>query len=61
LFAEHKVDIAFNQLDVWLRRTETDVVKKQSSDSPAREADSDHPPPGSAGDPGKLAGQGEQI
>jgi potassium efflux system protein len=61
LFAEHKVDIAFNQLDVWLRRTDTDVVKKQSSDSPAREVDSDHPPPGSAGDPGKLTGQGEQI
>lgn len=29
LFAEHQVDIAFNQLDVWLRRSDTDAEEKE--------------------------------
>ena len=59
LFAEHKVDIAFNQLDVWLRRSDTDAAGKKPPHSAARETAPDHPPPGSAGDPGELTGQGE--
>jgi potassium-dependent mechanosensitive channel len=61
LFAEHKVDIAFNQLDVRLRRSDNDTPEKKSRDSATRGASSDHPPPGSTGDPGELTGQGEET
>lgn len=53
LFAEHEVDIAFNQLDVWLHRS--DGVRKQvQSATPGRVTDPTFPPPGSRGDPGDF-------
>ncbi|MFG6175807.1 mechanosensitive channel MscK [Halomonas sp. THAF12] len=56
LFAEHDLDIAFNQLDVWLRDrrgNEAKVVSQGTGEAPA------NPPPGAGGDPGDLdAGEG---
>ncbi|MGQ4877490.1 mechanosensitive channel MscK [Billgrantia sp. LNSP4103-1] len=51
LFAEHGIDIAFNQLDVWLHRADGEAKKVQSltpSQGPL------HPPPGTRGDPGEI-------
>ncbi|MCH4565167.1 mechanosensitive channel MscK [Halomonas sp. EGI 63088] len=53
LFAEHEVDIAFNQLDVWLHRTDGTVKKVQSA-TPGRVTDPAFPPPGARGDPGAF-------
>ncbi|MCK2183617.1 mechanosensitive channel MscK [Halomonas getboli] len=56
LFAEHGLEIAFNQMDVWLRDDrgrEARVPSRGSGEAPA------HPPPGANGDPGELeAGDG---
>ncbi len=55
LFAEHGIDIAFNQLDVWLHRAGGETARAQhiatGSSVPA-----EHPPPGAGGDPGDLDG-----
>nr|WP_170064117.1 mechanosensitive channel MscK [Halomonas heilongjiangensis] len=53
LFAEHEVDIAFNQLDVWLHRADGAVKKVQTS-SPGQVTDPAFPPPGARGDPGDF-------
>jgi potassium efflux system protein len=56
LFAEHEVDIAFNQLEVWLKRPgETRKVVEAGGEGRLHQ----HPPPGSHGDPGDIdAGDG---
>ncbi|MBB3140196.1 mechanosensitive channel MscK [Halomonas organivorans] len=51
LFVEHELEIAFNQLDVWLRDrngNEAKVVSRGAGEAPA------NPPPGAGGDPGDL-------
>nr|WP_052052435.1 mechanosensitive channel MscK [Halomonas salina] len=51
LFAEHGLEIAFNQMDVWLRDDrgrEARVPSRGSGEAPA------NPPPGAGGDPGEL-------
>lgn len=53
LFAEHEVDIAFNQLDVWLHRHDG-AVKKVRSGGSSTTTNPAFPPPGSRGDPGDL-------
>lgn len=56
LFAEHDINIAFNQLEVWLKRPgdARKVVQEGSAERVSR-----HPPPGSHGDPGEIdAGDG---
>ncbi|WP_416140883.1 mechanosensitive channel MscK [Halomonas sp. HK25] len=53
LFAEHEVDIAFNQLDVWLHRHDGAARKVESSGSPSQ-VNPAFPPPGSRGDPGDI-------
>jgi potassium-dependent mechanosensitive channel len=62
LFAEHAIDIAFNQLDVWLHRAGGEASRVQSvSAGPSNPPK--HPPPGARGDPGNLdvsdAGSGD--
>ncbi|MDX5435522.1 MAG: mechanosensitive ion channel, partial [Halomonas sp.] len=54
LFAEHGIDIAFNQLDVWLHRSGGPAKKVQSVTPSDGECKLDHPPPGAAGDPGDI-------
>ncbi|WP_432765396.1 mechanosensitive channel MscK [Halomonas pelophila] len=58
LFAEHGIDIAFNQLDVWLHRAGGQASRVQSV-SPRRPAEPDRPPPGAKGDPGELDAGGD--
>ncbi|WP_083582230.1 mechanosensitive channel MscK [Halomonas aestuarii] len=59
LFAEHGIDIAFNQLDVWLHRAGGEASKVQSVSSGQLGAP-DHPGPGAKGDPGDIdAGGGD--
>ncbi|MBA2780191.1 mechanosensitive channel MscK [Halomonas kenyensis] len=53
LFAEHGIDIAFNQLDVWLHRADGEARKVQSL-APGNGQASHHPPPGAKGDPGDI-------
>ncbi|MFY0991975.1 mechanosensitive channel MscK [Halomonas sp. C05BenzN] len=53
LFAEHEVDIAFNQLDVWLHRPGGQAQRVQKV-LPAGEPAPAHPPPGAHGDPGEV-------
>jgi potassium-dependent mechanosensitive channel len=53
LFAEHGVDIAFNQLDIWLHRPDGTARKLQGSGPPSR-TNPAFPPPGSRGDPGDI-------
>ncbi len=53
LFAEHDVDIAFNQLDVWLHRPGGQAVRLQQV-VPSSEPPTAHPPPGAHGDPGDV-------
>ncbi|EWH02283.1 mechanosensitive channel MscK [Halomonas sp. BC04] len=54
LFAEHEVDIAFNQLEVWLHRPDGGAKKVQSL-TPAQQRVSSHPPAGAGGgDPGDI-------
>ncbi|WP_343232817.1 MULTISPECIES: mechanosensitive channel MscK [unclassified Modicisalibacter] len=52
LFAEHGIEIAFNQLDVWLHRADGTVARIESSASPSGTAPGGSPPltdPGAAG------------
>ena len=58
LFAEHGIDIAFDQLDIWLHRSDGAAKKVHSkTHSPAQPVS--HPPPGAKGDPGDIeAGEG---
>ncbi|MCL7940723.1 mechanosensitive channel MscK [Halomonas sp. ATCH28] len=53
LFAEHGVDIAFNQLDIWLHRSDG-AARQVRRTTPARVTDPAFPPPGTGGDPGDL-------
>jgi potassium efflux system protein len=54
LFAEHEVDIAFNQLDVWLHRANGEA-RRVHSEAAGGEIPPDHPPPGATrGDPGDI-------
>ncbi|WP_163576786.1 mechanosensitive channel MscK [Halomonas sp. JSM 104105] len=53
LFAEHGIDIAFNQLDVWLHRADGTAKRVKSSPS-GQVIDPAHPPPGAKGDPGDI-------
>ncbi|WP_133635629.1 mechanosensitive channel MscK [Halomonas ventosae] len=58
LFAEHGIDIAFNQLDVWLHRAAGEAGRvKHVSAGPA--VSPDYPPPGAGGDPGDFDGGGD--
>lgn len=53
LFAEHDLDIAFNQLDVWLHRAGSEANRVQSvSTGPV--IPPEHPSPGAVGDPGDF-------
>ena len=54
LFAEHGINIGFDQLDVWLHRADGKVKKVQSQTS-GRDRASLHPPAGAQGDPGEFA------
>ncbi|MDX1465590.1 MAG: mechanosensitive channel MscK [Halomonas sp.] len=59
LFAEHGIDIAFNQLDVWLHRAGGEASRVQSVSSRQLGAP-EHPAPGAKGDPGDIdAGGGD--
>lgn len=53
LFAEHGVEIAFNQLDVRLHRVDDGVERRMESRDSARLVER-HPPPGAYGDPGDI-------
>lgn len=53
LFAEHEVDIAFNQLDVWLHRPDGKAKRVESAPG-GQVIDPAHPPPGAKGDPGDI-------
>ena len=53
LFAEHDVNIAFNQLDVWLHRADG-TARRVESAAAGQVLDPDHPPPGAQGDPGDI-------
>ncbi|MDI5893191.1 mechanosensitive channel MscK [Halomonas rhizosphaerae] len=55
LFAEHGLDIAFNQLDVWLHRAGGETNRVQSV-SAGPVIPPEHPPPGAGGDPGNFDG-----
>ncbi len=54
LFHEHGIDIAFNQLDVWLHRAGDETTKKVQTVTPADGCGEQFPPPGAAGDPGEI-------
>ncbi|MFG6158115.1 mechanosensitive channel MscK [Halomonas sp. 1390] len=58
LFADHGIDIAFNQLDVWLHRAGGQASRVQSVSS-RRLAEPDRPAPGAKGDPGNLDAGGD--
>lgn len=53
LFAEHGIDIAFDQLDVWLHRADG-AARRVQSVSPSPGQGWRHPPPGAGGDPGDI-------
>lgn len=53
LFTEHAVDIAFNQLDVWLHRPSGEASRAPKVSAGSTNP-SEHPPPGVRGDPGNL-------
>ncbi|WP_106230529.1 mechanosensitive channel MscK [Halomonas ventosae] len=55
LFAEHGIDIAFNQLDVWLHRAGGEAARVQHV-STGPSIPPEHPPPGARGDPGEFDG-----
>ncbi|WFM70181.1 mechanosensitive channel MscK [Halomonas sp. CKK8] len=55
LFAEHGIDIAFNQLDVWLHRAGGEAARVQHVSS-GPSIPPEHPPPGAGGDPGDFEG-----
>ena len=59
LFEENGIDIAFDQLDIWLHRPEG-AAKKVHSKRAGLTQPLAHPPPGAKGDPGdlELAGDG---
>ncbi|WP_151444814.1 mechanosensitive channel MscK [Halomonas lysinitropha] len=54
LFAEHGLDIAFNQLDVWLHRP--GEASRVQSVTPGPVIPPEHPAPGAGGDPGDFDG-----
>ena len=53
LFEEHGIDIAFNQLDVWLHRSAGGAQKVQSL-AAGQVTNPAFPPPGAKGDPGDI-------
>lgn len=53
LFADHNIDIAFNQLDVWLHRADGQAARVQHV-VPSSEPAVANPPPGAGGDPGDV-------
>ncbi|MDR9439325.1 MAG: mechanosensitive channel MscK [Halomonas sp.] len=55
LFAEYDIEIAFNQLDIWLHRPDGAARQVQRT-APARVNDPAFPPPGAKGDPGDFDG-----
>ncbi|MDW7749098.1 mechanosensitive channel MscK [Halomonas sp.] len=55
LFAEHGIDIAFNQLDVWLHRAGGEAARVQHV-STGPSIPPEHPPPGAGGGPGEFEG-----
>ncbi|MDN3552873.1 mechanosensitive channel MscK [Halomonas almeriensis] len=58
LLAEHGLNIAFNQMDVWLHRSDGARARLESRSSaslPSTQPPS-HPPPGAVGDPGDVTG-----
>nr|WP_245888685.1 mechanosensitive channel MscK [Halomonas denitrificans] len=60
LFAEHGIDIAFNQLDVWLHRAGGQASRVQSvSSRRLAEPEPERPAPGAKGDPGELGAGGD--
>ncbi|UYG05887.1 mechanosensitive channel MscK [Halomonas sp. LR3S48] len=54
LFAEYGIDIAFNQLDVWLHRADGGAQKKVQTLTPSDDGGELFPPPGAGGDPGDI-------
>ncbi len=52
LFDEHDIDIAFNQLEVWLHRS--GAAQKVQSVAGGQVTNPDFPPPGAKGDPGDI-------
>ncbi|MDX5376805.1 MAG: mechanosensitive ion channel, partial [Halomonas sp.] len=54
LFDEYGIDIAFNQLDVWLHRADGEMQKKVQTVRPADGGRESFPPPGASGDPGDI-------
>ncbi|NIC07566.1 mechanosensitive channel MscK [Halomonas bachuensis] len=54
LFAEYGIDIAFNQLDVWLHRADDGAKKKVQTLTPSDDCGELFPPPGAGGDPGDI-------
>ncbi|MGR4068919.1 mechanosensitive channel MscK [Billgrantia sp. C5P2] len=54
LFAEYGIDIAFNQLDVWLHRADGGAQKKVQTLTPLDDGGELFPPPGAGGDPGDI-------
>ncbi|WP_422667471.1 mechanosensitive channel MscK [Billgrantia lactosivorans] len=54
LFAEHDIDIAFNQLDVWLHRADGETKRKVQTLTPSDDRGESFPPPGAGGDPGDI-------
>ncbi|MGM0982438.1 MAG: mechanosensitive channel MscK [Pseudomonadota bacterium] len=55
LFGEHGLDIAFNQLDVWLHRAGGETKRVQRA-TPGPVIPPEHPAPGAGGDPGDFDG-----
>ncbi|MDN3523665.1 mechanosensitive channel MscK [Halomonas sabkhae] len=58
LLAEHDLNIAFNQMDVWLHRSDGTRARLESrpSASSSSTPPPSHPPPGAPGDPGDVSG-----
>ncbi|WP_280553284.1 mechanosensitive channel MscK [Halomonas sp. 25-S5] len=60
LFAEYGLDIAFNQLDVWLHRAGGEANRVQRV-AAGPVIPPEHPPPGTRGDPGNFDGGGDDA
>ncbi|MCW4150997.1 mechanosensitive channel MscK [Halomonas sp. 18H] len=58
LLAEHDLNIAFNQMDVWLHRSDGARARLESRPSASSSSTPplSHPPPGAPGDPGDVGG-----
>ncbi|SHL05869.1 mechanosensitive channel MscK [Halomonas caseinilytica] len=59
LLAEHDLNIAFNQMAVWLHRRSDGARAKLHPRPPSDDDMPRHPPPGAAGDPGDVDGGGD--